>query len=132
MVTVLSLWLPILLSAVAVFAASSIIHMVLGYHASDYAPVPGEESVGAAIRGAGVAPGTYVMPYAGSMKAMGTPEFTEKMTRGPVAMITVLRPGRLLPSLPPLVSAAAAGRKRASGSGRFLSPSAPFAGHPRS
>jgi hypothetical protein len=79
MVTVLSLWLPILVSAVLVFAASSVIHMFLGYHASDYGPVPGEETVGAAIREAGVPPGDYAMPYAGSMKAMGSPEFIEKM-----------------------------------------------------
>jgi len=32
MVPIMSLWLPILLSAVFVFIASSIIHMVLGYH----------------------------------------------------------------------------------------------------
>jgi hypothetical protein len=93
MVTVLSLWLPILLSAVLVFVASSVIHMVLGYHAGDHAAVPGEESVGAAIRAANVPPGQYAMPHAGSMKAMGTPEFAEKMKRGPVALITVLRSG---------------------------------------
>ena len=35
MVPILSLWFQILLSAILVFAASSIIHMVLGYHNSD-------------------------------------------------------------------------------------------------
>jgi hypothetical protein len=95
MVTVLSLWLPILVSAVLVFAASSVIHMFLGYHASDYGPVPGEETVGAAIREAGVPPGDYAMPYAGSMKAMGSPEFIEKMNRGPVALLTVRPTGQV-------------------------------------
>lgn len=93
MVTVLSLWLPILLSAVLVFVASSVIHMFLGYHADDHAPIPGEAEVGDAIRAAGVPPGAYAMPYAGSMKAMGSPEFLEKMERGPVALVTVRRPG---------------------------------------
>lgn len=93
MVTLLSLWLPILLSAVLVFVASSVIHMLLGYHAGDYGPVPEEEAVGSAIRQAGVAPGEYAMPYAGSMKAMGTPEFMEKMKRGPVVLLTVRAPG---------------------------------------
>lgn len=87
MVTVLSLWLPILVSAALVFLASSVIHMFLGYHASDYGPLPDEEGVGAALRG--VPPGDYVTPYAGSMKAMDEPEYKEKMNRGPVAMITV-------------------------------------------
>ena len=35
MVPLTELWLPILLSAVLVFAASSIIHMVLKYNRSD-------------------------------------------------------------------------------------------------
>jgi len=43
MVSLMELWLPIVLSAVAVFAASSIIHMVLGYHNSDYKKLPGED-----------------------------------------------------------------------------------------
>ncbi len=45
MVSIPSLWLPILLSAVAVFIASSIIHMVLGYHAADYKKLPAEDDV---------------------------------------------------------------------------------------
>ena len=40
MVTVLALWLPILLSAALVFAISSLIHMVLAYHAGDSRSLP--------------------------------------------------------------------------------------------
>ncbi len=36
MVPLSALWLPILLSAVIVFVASSILHMLLPYHRSDY------------------------------------------------------------------------------------------------
>ena len=36
MVPVLALWLPILVAAVIVFIASSILHMALPYHRSDY------------------------------------------------------------------------------------------------
>lgn len=50
MVSVLSLWLPILLSAVFVFIASSLIHMVLGYHNSDYAKLPKQDEVMDALR----------------------------------------------------------------------------------
>ena len=42
MVTVPALWLPILLSGVLVFVVSSIIHMVLSYHAGDSRAVPDE------------------------------------------------------------------------------------------
>ena len=45
MVSLASLWLPILLSAVVVFIVSSIVHMVLPYHRSDFRQLPGEASV---------------------------------------------------------------------------------------
>lgn len=43
MVPVLSLWVPILLSAAIVFIASSIIHMVLPFHRSDFRKLPDED-----------------------------------------------------------------------------------------
>ena len=45
-----TLWMPIVLSAIFVFIVSSIIHMVLGYHASDYQQLPNEEQVMDAFR----------------------------------------------------------------------------------
>lgn len=39
----MSLWVPILLSAVIVFVASSILHMVLPIHRSDYKKVAKED-----------------------------------------------------------------------------------------
>jgi len=51
------LWIPILLSAVCVFIASSLIHMVLKWHASDYSALPNEDEVRAAIRKGTPAPG---------------------------------------------------------------------------
>lgn len=89
MVPVLSLWLPILVSAVLVFVASSVIHMLLGYHGSDYAEVPDEERVAAALRDANIPPGEYSIPCAGSMKEMGSAEYQEKVNRGPVLTMTV-------------------------------------------
>ena len=53
MVSLTSLWLPILLSAVIVFVASSIMHMVLPYHKSDYRKLPDEDRVTDALRSAG-------------------------------------------------------------------------------
>jgi hypothetical protein len=85
-----SLWLPILLSAVFVFVASSIIHMVLKYHASDRQAAADEDAVRAALR---LPAGEYAVPYAGSMDAMKTPEHMQKMQEGPVAFITVLPSG---------------------------------------
>jgi hypothetical protein len=42
MIPLTVLWLPILLSAVIVFFASFIMHMVLAYHKSDYRKLPDE------------------------------------------------------------------------------------------
>jgi hypothetical protein len=89
----MSLWLPILLSAVLVFVVSSLIHMLLKYHNTDFGKVPNEDQVMDALRPFGIAPGDYVIPHAGSMDAMKTPEFIEKMTKGPVAFVTVVENG---------------------------------------
>ena len=70
MVSVLSLWLPILLAAVCVFIASSIIHMVLPYHRSDMRNVPAEDDLLEAIRRLNIPPGDYGAPNAGSPEAM--------------------------------------------------------------
>jgi len=93
MVPVTSLWMPILLSAVIVFVASSVIHMVFTYHRTDTAPVPKEDAAMDALRSLSLAPGDYALPCAGSMKEAQTPAFAEKRTRGPVAFITVVPSG---------------------------------------
>jgi hypothetical protein len=89
MVSLTSLSIPILLSAVIVFVASSIIHMVLGYHRNDLRRVPKEDELLAALRGLDLPPGDYAVPHAGSMAAMRDPAFVEKMKRGPLAFLTV-------------------------------------------
>ena len=61
MVSIISLWLPILLSAVAVFIASSVIHMVFKYHNSDFKKMPAEDEVMAALRPFDIPPGEYVV-----------------------------------------------------------------------
>ena len=89
MVSLTALWLPIVLSAVAVFAASSITHMVFKYHSTEYRQLPGEDAVLDAIRNAKAGPGFYAFPYAGSMREMGTPEMMDKYTQGPVGTINI-------------------------------------------
>jgi hypothetical protein len=93
MIPVISLSIPILLSAVIVFVVSSIIHMMLTYHRTDFGKVPNEEEVMDALRKFNIPPGEYVIPCAGSPKEMGTPEFIEKTTKGPVAFMTVMKSG---------------------------------------
>ena len=72
MVPLVSLWLPILLSAVMVFVASSIIHMALPYHRTDYRKLPAEDEVMDALRKVGIPPADYMMPCPGSPKEKRT------------------------------------------------------------
>jgi hypothetical protein len=88
------LWLPILLSAVLVFIASSIIHMVLPYHRTDWKKLPAEDDVMAALRPFNIPRGDYFMPCAGSSADMKNPAFLDKLKRGPVVALTVMPPGQ--------------------------------------
>ena len=87
--SLLALWLPILLSAVVVFVISSLIHMVVKWHAADYHGLPNEDAVRAAIRAGNPTPGGYVMPYCKDMKDMGSAAMVQKYQEGPVAHITL-------------------------------------------
>jgi Flp pilus assembly protein TadB len=89
MVSIPSLWLPILLSGAAVFLVSSLIHMVLGYHANDMKKFPNEDAVADAVRKLNIPPGDYAYPKPDSMKDMGTPEFKEKQKKGPTFLMSV-------------------------------------------
>jgi len=88
-----ALWLPILLSAVVVFVISSLVHMVLKWHSSDYRTLANEEAVRAAIRAGNNGPGRYVMPHCREMKEMGSPEMQAKYREGPVGHLTLLPNG---------------------------------------
>jgi hypothetical protein len=87
-----ALWLPILLSAVIVFIASSIIHMALPYHKGDYRQLPEEEKLLAAMRPMGLQRGLYVFPYC-THKDMKSPAIQEKYKQGPVGTLTVFPSG---------------------------------------
>jgi hypothetical protein len=87
------LWLPILLSSVIVFVVSSIIHMALPWHKSDYPKVPNEDRVMDALRPLAIPPGDYMVPRPSSREDMRSPEFAEKIRKGPVMILTVVPSG---------------------------------------
>ena len=91
MVSLISLVLPTVLSAVLVFVASFLIHMVLGYHRNDLWKLPGEkeDQVLDALRRMNVSPGEYGVPHPGGPQGMKDPAFVAKMTKGPVVLLTV-------------------------------------------
>jgi hypothetical protein len=91
-----TLWLPILLSSVFVFVASSLIHMALPFwHKSDYSTLPQEHKVMDALRPFATPPGDYMVPQASNMAEMRSPEFAEKLRKGPVMVFTVLPNGMI-------------------------------------
>src|SRR5258708_35182452 len=78
-----SLWLPILLSAVAVFVASSLIHMFTPWHKTDFQKLPNEDRTREGLRALAIPPGDYMTPCPSSHAEMKSPEFAEKMKQGP-------------------------------------------------
>lgn len=81
-----TLWMPILLSAVFVWIASFLTHMVLPHHKGEWKGLPDEAKAADAM--AGVGAGRYMIPY-GDMKDFKTPEFEEKMKRGPNGIVVI-------------------------------------------
>ena len=88
-----ALGLPIVLSAIFAFVASSIIHMASPWHKSDYPRIPNEDKFRDALRPMAIPPGDYMIPRPSSRADVRSPEFVEKMRSGPVMVVTVLPAG---------------------------------------
>jgi hypothetical protein len=84
-----SLWLPILLSSVLVFIASSVIHMFTPMHKGDFRKVPDEDRAMDVLRPLNIPPGDYMMPRPASASDMKSAEFLGKRNKGPVMIFTV-------------------------------------------
>lgn len=89
MVELSSLWLPILLSAIALFFASFLAWMVLPHHKGDWNPLPEEDAFMSSARGLQLKPGNYCFPHACDSKTMGSPEFIEKQKQGPTGTLQI-------------------------------------------
>jgi len=81
-VTLMSLWLPILLSAVIVFFASWIAWMFLPHHKVDWTKIQEEDGFLDAVRKLGIPPGQYMFPFC-TMADMKDPEKKKKWEAGP-------------------------------------------------
>ena len=85
------LWLPVLLSGVAVFFLSFVMWMVLPHHRKDWAKVPDEEGVKSAL--GDIPSGQYMFPHCGTPEQMKDPEWIQKRDAGPTGMLIVLPRG---------------------------------------
>lgn len=85
----IDLWVPIVLSALAVFIVSSVIHMMTPWHKADYPGVPNEDRVRDAIRALNIPPGDYFVPRPASREEMKSGAFAEKVKQGPNFIMTM-------------------------------------------
>ncbi len=65
--TIVSLWLPIIASAVVVFVAGSVVWMFMPWHKTEWKKTPDEEATRAVLKGC--PPGMYTVP---NLKACGS------------------------------------------------------------
>ena len=87
------IWLPILVAAVAVFIASSLIHMLFKWHNADFRKLPNEDAVRAALRAGAATPGLYVVPHCADMKEIQGEEMQRKFREGPIGFVTLRKNG---------------------------------------
>lgn len=92
---VVDMWLPIVLSGLAVFILSAISHAALPFHHKEWRGLSNPDAASAAIRSGVSGAGLYSLPYASSAK-MSSPEVQAEMAKGPI-YITVLPTG--MPSM---------------------------------
>ena len=89
MVTILELWLPILLSGVAVFFLSFLMWMVFPHHRSDWAPLPDEDGTMGFL--GDIEAGQYTFPHCASPESMKDPAWIKKAEDGPSGLL-IIRP----------------------------------------
>lgn len=89
MVHLVDLWLPILLSAVAVFVASALAWMVMPHHKQDHVALPDMDRGLDSVRALNLQPGQYYFPLCGEGKSM-TEAQKEAFARGPHGFLMIL------------------------------------------
>jgi hypothetical protein len=89
--TILTLWLPIVVSAIFTFFAGAAIWMAMPWHKNEWRKTPDEESVRAALKDC--PPGMYTVPNCPDQEAYKAPEMQQKFIDGPQAFITVIPSG---------------------------------------
>lgn len=84
-----SLWLPIVVSGVALFFASWAAWMLLPHHKNEWKGLPDEDGVISNLRKMNVPPGQYMFPYACKPEDFKSEEFKRRTEAGPTGTLTV-------------------------------------------
>lgn len=85
------LWLPILLSASAVWVFSNIAWVALPHHKNDFIGLPDEDAFVDILRKSGIKPGNYLFPDFRAREAMKSEKVTQALEAGPVGHLSVWR-----------------------------------------
>ena len=85
----LPLWLPILLSATAIWLLSLVVWMALPHHKRDFIALPDEDGFMDALRRSGIPPGNYVFPDFRTRAAMEAPKTQKALQEGPVGHLSL-------------------------------------------
>lgn len=97
MVSLLSLWLPVLVATIIVYLAGFIMNMVLPHHRGDFTPITDEDGFSNTIRSQELAPGQYHFPFAETPEQMKDPAWIEKLNNGPVGLLLIVGNGNRMP-----------------------------------
>jgi hypothetical protein len=83
------LWLPILLSAAAVWIIAAIVWMALPHHKQDFIALPDEDGFMDYLRRSVIKPGNYVFPDFRGRDAMKSEKVEKALQGGPVGHLSV-------------------------------------------
>ena len=98
----MDLWMPILVSGLAVFVVSALAWTVFPHHKKEFGKLPNEDAVMDSLRAGNLSPGLYTTPHMADHKEGGTPEGKAKFGRGPITFITVAPGG--MPAMGPMMA----------------------------
>lgn len=88
----LSLWLPIVLSAAVVWIAAAIVWMALPHHKNDFIALADEDGFMDDLRKRGIKPGNYVFPDFRGREAMKSQKVCKALEEGPVGHLSLWQP----------------------------------------
>jgi hypothetical protein len=87
--SVWSLWLPILVSGVALFFASWLAWMIMPHHKGDWRGLPDDDAFSKFVRDGGIAPGQYMFPYCPNPEEWKSEAYKARMKSGPIGILYV-------------------------------------------
>ena len=88
-----SLWLQVLLAAVATFVASALFWTLAPWHRTEFKQLPNEDAVRKALHDQGVTEGQFRIPYSENREDWKSPEFLRRFENGPVGVFQFETPG---------------------------------------